>query len=251
VASNETKECAFCPETANRSGEHLWSDWVNELSPGKKRFTIRSNSGKLKEWVSDKLDWKAKVVCERCNNTWMNDIENNHAKPSMSDLITGKAGIPIPQSRANSIALFAFKTAVVFDHLRRDHEPFFERSSRHEFRKSLTIPPNLGMWMAAFLPVGKGLAQTAYHDGALSEANPIHMYVCTYGVEHFVVQVVGCQQQGYSHIASAYNFPAVRFWPQVPDNLVWPPSSALRTADEFQSFADRWVDLEVEAEQKS
>jgi len=27
----QTKECAFCPETANRSGEHLWSTWIGDL----------------------------------------------------------------------------------------------------------------------------------------------------------------------------------------------------------------------------
>jgi hypothetical protein len=206
---------------------------------------MRNDKGELREWVSGKLDWKAKVVCENCNNTWMSRIESVHAKPSLTDLIVGKANIPISQSRANSIALFAFKTAVIFDHIARNRAPFFERSSRHEFRKSLTIPRNVGMWMAGFHPSGKGLAQTAYHDGAVSEANPILIYVCTYSIEHFALQIVGCKQQGYSRIASSHNFPAVRFWPEVPANLVWPPSSVLRTMGDFNSFADRWNDLDV------
>lgn len=56
----------------------------------------------ISEWVSERLDWKAKVVCEKCNNTWMSDIENNHAKPAVTDLIVGKVDVPIPRSRARS-----------------------------------------------------------------------------------------------------------------------------------------------------
>src|SRR5271154_5981831 len=109
------RECAFCPETANRSGEHLWSNWINDLVPGRKKFTIRDENGNIvREWQSKELDWKAKVVCQRCNNTWMSDIENDHAKPAMTDLITGKVDVPITESKARSLALFGFKTAVVF-----------------------------------------------------------------------------------------------------------------------------------------
>jgi hypothetical protein len=223
---------------------------MNELSPGKKRFSMRNDKGEvIANWVSGKLNWTAKVVCGRCNSTWMSDIETNHAKPSMTDLISGKLNIPIPQSRANSIALFAFKTAVIFDHLTRDREPFFDRSVRHEFRKSLTIPSDVAMWMAGFLPRGKGEAQTVYHEGGLSEANRIEMYVCTYSVERFVIQVVGCRHQGYSSIASAQEFPAVRFWPKIRDGFIWPASDVLRSVDEFNSFATRWRGLEVVAEE--
>jgi|SRR5215469_5082405 len=174
----QTKECAFCPETASRSGEHLWSAWIGDLIPGKKKFSIKDEKGKVtSQWTSDQLDWKAKVVCEKCNNTWMSDIENNHAKPAMTDLIVGRVDIPIPQARARSIALFAFKTAVVFEHLRRGHEPFFNRSARHEFRTSLAIAPNVGMWMIGFLPSAKGEAQTCYHEGGISETQRIELYV--------------------------------------------------------------------------
>jgi hypothetical protein len=120
------RECAFCPATAKMSGEHIWSDWMNGLLPGKKRFISKDKDGKvIFQRIAKELDWTAKVVCKPCNETWMSKIEGDHAKPSMEDLITGKLDIPIMQSRANSIALFGFKTAVVLDHLRRDPEPFF------------------------------------------------------------------------------------------------------------------------------
>src|SRR5713101_1714265 len=112
------KECAFCLETAKLSAEHLWSDWMTALFPGKKRFTSKNEKGEIvADWSSEDLNWKARVVCETCNNTWMSNIETN-AKSAMSGLIRGETGV-ISQSCADSIALFAFKTAVIFDHIRR------------------------------------------------------------------------------------------------------------------------------------
>jgi hypothetical protein len=66
-------ECAFCPSTAKLSGEHIWSDWMNALFPGKKKYL---NIIERTIWSSNALDWKAKVISEPCNNGWMSNIES-------------------------------------------------------------------------------------------------------------------------------------------------------------------------------
>jgi hypothetical protein len=223
--------------------------WMNALIPGKKRFTSKNQKGEIiLDRVAKGLDWKAKVVCERCNNTWMSKIERKHAKPSMADLITGKLDIPIPRSRANSIALFCFKTAVVLDHLARNREPFFKRSCRHNFRTSLAIPPNVGMWMAGFGPFGKGEIHTGYFDGAASDTLQLKTYVCTYAVGHFVFQVAGYILHGFTWITPKsrdFNDLAVPFWPTIPEGFVWPPANVLRTVKDFDSFSMRWQTVEA------
>ncbi len=146
-----SRECAFCPETAKLSGEHIWSAWMEELIPGKKVFTTRNEKEEIvSQRMARGLDWTAKVVCKRCNEAWMSEIENKHAKPAMSDLILGRP-TAISHSRAHSLAVFAFKTAVVTDHRQRKREPFFVRATRYRFRESLTVPPRLGIWLASFL----------------------------------------------------------------------------------------------------
>jgi hypothetical protein len=192
-----------------------------------------------------KLDWKAKVVCGPCNNEWMSELENVHAKPSMTDLILGKPGVPIDETRANSIALFAFKTAVVFDHLVSDRAPFFERSARHEFCNSLTIPPNVHMWLTRFVPSGSGLAQTVYHSGTVPPNKNLSMYVCTYSIEHLVLQVVGYKADGLDGAETKHDFQAIPFWPKIPGAFVWPPAEALHTVSDFDSFSARWQTVDV------
>ena len=107
------KECALCSHSANLTGEHVMSDWMNALFPmssqGKWMGIRTDEKGQITEWQSKSLDQKARVVCEECNGTWMSDIESQHAKPVMTPLIQGELHIPLSQPNARSIALFAFK----------------------------------------------------------------------------------------------------------------------------------------------
>lgn len=238
------RECAFCDSTAKKTGEHVWSKWISRLLPGKKRLRrLDSNRDVIKRSISNTIDWKVPVVCHPCNTRWMSDIiENKHAKPAMSDLILDKPG-PIDQMRANSIALFSFKTAVILDQLVIEHTPFFERSVRHEFKKSLTIPPDVGMWLTRFAPRGRGEANTFYNEGTAPEGGGIKMYVCTFSAEHLVLQIVAFKQFGLKSVATKDEFTAVPFWPMIEAGFTWPPSSCLRTASEFDAFSDRWLNI--------
>ena len=149
------KECAFCPHTAKLSLEHVVSVWMNELFVGPVKAKITDSTGLLQEWTSPGLDWTARVVCEPCNNTWMSDIESTHAMPVMTPLIKGDSALPIGSSEAHSLALFAFKTAVVLDHAnRRDKTPFFSSRIRYSFRRDLVIPGTVQMWLCGYEGTG-------------------------------------------------------------------------------------------------
>ena len=211
---------------------------MGDLFPGKKLFM---KLGQGKTWTSEKLDWKARVICRSCNNTWMSRIENDHAKPAMMDLIIGKLDFPILQSRANSIALFAFKTAVILDHAnpKRDTH-FFSRQVRHRFRKNLDVPDNVMMWMAGFRTFHLGSCSVYYPQQKLRGS--VELYVCNYLVGHFALQVVAERKPSFWVLdpSSGYEHLAVRFWPRVPKGLRWPLKSVLKTPGEFRQFARRW-----------
>src|SRR3954468_13090910 len=119
--------CAFCPYSAKLSAEHIWSEWMRDLLPIKRfRFYRRDeNRVPVTTWNKSNLDVTAKVVCKRCNEGWMSDLESSHAKVALQPLILGDQHITISEKRSRSLALFAFKTAVVIDHMGRDGNPFF------------------------------------------------------------------------------------------------------------------------------
>jgi hypothetical protein len=214
---------------------------MNSLVPGKKYFVEKNRHGEIiRKWVSDDLNWKAKVVCAKCNNTWMSDIEHKHAKPALAELITGKSRVPVDLERARSIAIFCFKTAAIFDLIAASHPPFFRNEERYAFKDSLTIPPNVSMWMAAFAPVGKGNVHTGYIEASTSPANFFRMYVCTFGAEHFVFQLLAARTTKRFLPAPGFEHLAVPFWPRLRGGFVWPPRLSLGTSNEFELFSLRW-----------
>ena len=217
---------------------------MNELLPGKKRHTSRGEKGQIiVDRMANTLDWKAKVVCEPCNNTWMSELENKHAKPAMTPLILGKTGIVITSSQADSIARFGFKTAVVIDYLARRREPFFTRWIRHGFRETQAIPAyKTAMWLSACVFRESGLLKSMYHEGSLPTKDSFELYVCTYSVGHLVFQAVSFRPPSdlvFRPKDTTFDNVAIPFWPWVKSDAIWPPG-AIRTREEFWSFSERW-----------
>src|SRR5665213_436587 len=185
------KECAFCFKTGKMTGEHVFSDWMNEILSGPWIRAFNSSEGSSGEHDHADLDWRRKVVCESCNGGWMSDIEHDHARPVMGPLIAGEVNVPITQSDARSIALFAFKTAVIVDTLRKNATSFFSRRIRDGFRTNLIIPSSVNIWMCAYA-TGSNRADlfSTYYKGDSPIMGPLEFYVCTYGVGCFAFQVL-------------------------------------------------------------
>lgn len=247
TTNKRERECAFCPHSAKLSGEHIWSEWMRELFPNSKiKFTSLSEDREIvRQWTSRDIDMTARVVCEKCNNEWMSSLESSHAKPAMADLIVGNKVLIISEMQARGIAVFAFKTAVVAEHMKRDRRPFYSRQVRHEFARSLNIPPNTQMWMAGFLRMASGHIHSCYHDGKIDSKNRIELHVCTYTVGHLTFQVVSARctiplmfrpMPGFDHLAAP-------FWPLMPVPIRWPPDDVLRTKEDWEAFSNRWRNI--------
>jgi hypothetical protein len=245
------KECAFCMEPAKMSGEHIHSDWMNEILPGQWKRIFNSSLGLHAEHDSPELNWKIKVVCERCNNGWMSQLEEKIAKPVLAPLIGGEVNIPIPQSSADSIAAFAFKTAIIIDLLRNGDgfEPFFSPRIRAAFKKTHAIPPNVNMWMCAYLSrEQRADVFSGYYKGNMPLECPVELYVCTYSAGSFVFQVVSIKTIGHSPLSPRGDFDraSVPFWPYIRPKFVWPNRlGGLRNVEEFIQYHRRWETLRI------
>jgi hypothetical protein len=241
-------ECAFCPNTAKLTGEHIWSEWIGRLFTGRKFHFHRygDNNEEIGSWSDFKIDMTAKVVCASCNNGWMSHLEQHHAMPAMAELIRGKGEFKISPSRAQAIARFAFKTAVIVDHMTAG-EPFHARSARHHFAKSLKIPRDVRMWLCGYLPVGSGRVHAQYHSGEVDSNRSVELYVCTYAVGHLVFQAVSVYSVGIHtfECQSGFEHLAAPLWPVMPDSgIEWPPNNVL-TRPAFVPFAERWRQIRL------
>jgi hypothetical protein len=237
------KECAFCPASAGLSAEHIIGRWVSEFFPGESTLTFTDKEGKTSTWKSPEVDWKARVVCKKCNNEWMSDIESKYAKPALSPLIRGEVDIAITPGIGRSVALLAFKTAVVLDHAHHRRKPFFSQRIRYAFRERGVMPAETHMWMCTVLDHRNRLFIRASHvSGDVQKVYPVQGLVCTCAIGHFAFQLVHIKQFGKVPFFALPGFDATAkpFWPRIDANLVWPFSPFLRDSQELKRFSRRW-----------
>jgi hypothetical protein len=238
------RPCAFCPATANISGEHIWSDWMNALFPsGQVTFQKVEQDGSIsKRWRSvSGLNMTANVVCKKCNETWMSAIEADHAKPAMSDLILGKPATEITPEQAHGISLFAFKTAVISNYSLPEDEEFFEISHRYAFRKSLSIPSKVGMWLLGFAPDSGGGIRSVNIYFPDKNSPKLTLNVCSFYVGQLGFQVVSLKSNTVTQIESlpTPDNLTVLFYPTLRGGVSWPRTVVLGW-EVFDRFAYRW-----------
>jgi hypothetical protein len=241
------KECAFCPETAELTAEHIIPQWMERLFPGKSNMKYKDGKGRISEWSSLKIDWKARVVCGPCNNGWMSDIESQHAMPVLTPFIVGEVrNIPITQGIARSLALFAFKTAVVMDHAHHRGKPWFSKRLRYAFREDQTISSEVQMWMCGTFGKRRAIdLHSGYFSGNLPLAYPVNSYVCTVAIGHLVFQVHNSKHFGKTRLypLPIFDAVAVPFWPRLPMGVSWPFQANLEGKRDFDEFSMRWKSI--------
>ena len=171
-----------------------------------------------------------------------------HAKPILTPLIRGESSIPIKKSNARSIALYAFKTAVVVDAAaRRPSGLFFSRRLRHAFKQHLHIPTIVQMWMCACIPRrGVGL-EYGYFRGQVPPAYSTQFYVCTCRLGNFVFQLVTVKQPGLLGFVPFPGFEnlLISFWPEIIPGFIWPgnPPRFIRQ-ERFKELHQRWASVQ-------
>ena len=171
----------------------------------------------------------------------MSDIEHHHAKPAMSDLILGKQVEEITVAQAHSISLFAFKTAVITNHMLPEDEEFFDISQRYAFRESLSIPPKVGMYLLGFpLENAGGIRSTNVYFPNKNTPD-LTLNVCSFYVGQFGFQVVSVKSLTVSQIQSLPTPEdlTVLFYPTIKRGVSWPRNQVLGR-ESLNTFAYRW-----------
>ena len=252
------KCCPFCPTEAKKlNGEHIWDDWLNRALPTK-RFRVRQRFSQLeafRQYDAVTLKEKLTVVCETCNNTWMSDVSNRAKKVLHEMIVKGKRTI-LSHADLRVVAAFGFMKCVVGDHATRAEDPFFSRPVRERFRTSLTIPPEVQMWIAAFQGAHRYSGKFTTSLLAPSEPGPldgIEFYSLTYVIGHLVLQTLAPRWTQIRDRArplpllepgTDWRPAALQFLPESGSSLEWPPPKYLGD-NTIQGFMDRFKRINV------
>lgn len=195
----------------------------------------------LSHWKSPELNLKANVVCKTCNETWMSDIESKYAAPAMTKLILGQRVGAIGSRRTRGIALFAFKTAVVVNHMLPEDSEFFGIAERYAFRNSLLIPPKVFMWFFGCAPEVSGKFREHNVKFTDNHGSAFTLNICTFSIGQFGFQVVSTDAVTTSDIESVPTAPGLTtyFYPVLRERVSWPRNIVLGSTG-FDDFHGRW-----------
>jgi hypothetical protein len=108
--SRASKDCIFCGARPT-TREHVWAVWLRPYFP---RDKLNHTSGsaildangsvtnKVKRWGGDTHNRQLRVVCKRCNETWMSGLQVA-AKPSVIPLVRGEQFL-LTEERQHALA---------------------------------------------------------------------------------------------------------------------------------------------------
>jgi len=255
------RTCAFCP-SVNLTKEHIWGDWINGIlpQPGNEFTTRRKTAadGDFEEWKTVGIIQTAKIVCADCNNGWMSNLESQHAKPTLSDMIRYGGAVSILPSGIASIAAWAFKMTVIANFVGAlKAQPYFTSAERYDFAKTLKIPNGVQMWLFSLNTPGRVTGKFNSHLGRfpINVKYAFELYIATFAIGYLGIQVVGSRWDNPHLSAIMGAFPGLREpdkWdgatvPLLPSNglpVRWPPRFNL-TSNVIDEFCNRWKQLKV------
>lgn len=249
------EQCCFCLRQAKMTAEHIWSDWIGRLFlPYKGTYQVEWGSvSNAKRWKSKSIDAVAKVVCKPCNEGWMSDVDTQ-ASLTMSNMILHGSAVSLLPIGITSIAMFAYKTAVVIDYARRDPAgPFFPPAERKRFSGGEHfIPPGVQVWISSFRPRGTRVhGSYSGHYGEIKTGKYRHFkfYVLTYAVGLVLLQVAAYRWGSrlikapsfipYVHQASRFDVVSTPIWLPEGKPVLWPTEQCVSN-DTVMQFAERW-----------
>lgn len=241
------KQCLFCPRTVD-SAEHVWSDWIlKDLKPVE---PIHIKIGKtMSKWV-DSPEVRVKCVCQKCNNGWMSDIENEN-KPHML-VMMNDAPIILGPGQQKLLTRWAVLKAMVLDGSSPKRRiKFYSESERSSMKPpSRSIPVGTLAWIGRLSVKGfhAGLTDTFGQIGDIPKA--FHGCVTTIVVGHLAIQVVTVHVLPMFATTrvhpvckhGAWDINLLDIWP-VFGQRRWPPSFSFElkgTTHHIAGLINRW-----------
>ena len=217
---------------------------MNKLFPttGVTFLGLGQDGSVIKEWSAPDINMKTKVVCEPCNSGWMSRMERDFAERAMTDLILGNRIGELSKRRARGLSLFAFKTAVVANRSLPESEWFFDSSDRYAFRKSLTIPNDVTMFLVGMEDVKGAEGFRGFNVFYPDRNHPnLSLNVCSFWVGQLGFQVISARGLKAEKVECPPTEPGLvcRFYPTLDPQIGWPRKTVV-SLNAFNEFSNRW-----------
>jgi hypothetical protein len=238
--SRPQKQCIFCDNPAN-SKEHFWPEWMHDLLPqlpdprhNRELHEYHPKVGRSKSGVNDRPGGlqtiKIRVVCDACNNGWMNRIERE-ARPFLTQLING-AQISLNAVEMAVVARWIAVKCIVAEHATPNYE-LTPRADRVVLREHGVLPEYFRVYLINH-KVAHGIGYVRHSlglslDGPPSDppawGTPKNVQTISFFLGRILVHLNAARIDNYS-IESRYLLPQIwnecRIWPFQRPRMTWP-----------------------------
>ena len=220
--------------------EHVIADWVRQLLGEQPRsnHTLYAPGKSIRQFSRLPHTLTAKVVCRRCNNGWMSDLEAG-VQPHLSRAIQGESDWLLDAKAHETIAAWAAKTAMILEWVGDTRPPLIPAAHFRELFENKTRPPEgTSVWIGAYGGTSfeslcarnaiSVVANTREHE-SIDENDP-HFYLSTVSIRHLVVHLCGRLPAARTRSDTGVSGPTFRRIHPSTGSFAWPPGPPL--ADE-------------------
>lgn len=140
--------CWWCDAQGPLTLEHVLARWVVDALDGAgaldHAYTEHGAEEATRRWSAVRPEFKAKVVCARCNNGWLSALEDR-AAVVLADLVAGRAG-RLTADESGVAARWAAKTVMTFQALEVAADRVVDRALYRQLMDADVLPPTLRVW---------------------------------------------------------------------------------------------------------
>lgn len=239
--------CVFCgggPTTK----DHVWPDWVGKLIRDHTGVDSYPTTVGDKEWVSPRIDFQVKRVCEPCNSGWMSRMERT-VQPFLGTMILGDpSSATLSTIQQRRLAAWAVKLALMLD-FAHEKNPIIPPSEYEMFYKRRRPHSGMTVWLTAYSGShwGAWAHRTSLHHrrrafkAVLPAPEHENLYILTFTVFRVVFQVI--HYFGGQGIKVEESWPwtqsLIPLWPRGNEPVVWPRNNLAFNDHELSLLATR------------
>lgn len=250
------RTCIFCGGRP-LSKEHIFPKWLHPLLPKTGRLnhqslfqldTIEGTEARTKTSSGESYAGRLRVVCERCNNGWMSQLQEE-VIPVLGPVVQGD---PMTLSRRQLHALSAWVAMFVMVTEWRAMNVQFVATSRNErysFRANGQVPRSWRIWMASSslgdeleqfqrttLPIS---SKNGAGVGVTSSGKPVpNTHSTTIRIGRLLVHVLGSIHKDWIRRQTfPRRSPMQQIWPIQTTPIIWPTEREIELG-EAKDLAD-------------
>ena len=229
--------CIFCGSAEKLTREHIWPNWLRayvprvEIDGRKNRHLMRTSDGEIREGKLNRPGHTAaqrlQVVCRRCNNGWMSELQEA-AKRVIVPLLSGDWA-NLDTTAQGILARWSIMFSMVFEHC-RPSTTAIPQAHRTYLMESKDVPPDWVVWIGR-CTFGVSNPNSNHHRGQIfvppsKPADPPEVFC--FQSTGFTVGPLFFQTLMLTPSSAPYRFYADAFATEFDLRVIHPPASVLQ-----------------------